>query len=174
MPTRNTGRQCGLDLARYADTVGYSGDEKRDIWPWRDWLIRSLAANKSYKDLSIEMLAGDLLPGATNDQRLATAFHRNTLSNNEGGTNDEEFRTIAVKDRLSTTINAWMGLDRPLAPNVIRTNTIRLAMSNTIRCWIFLTNLPTLTKGTNAPKLAVFPEPDPSVSQALQAQDRGP
>lgn len=99
-----------LDIARYADTCGYSGDEKRDIWPWRDWLIRSLQENKSYKDLSIEMLAGDLLPNATKDQQLATAFHRNTLANNEGGTNDEEFRTIAVKDRLSTTLNAWMGL----------------------------------------------------------------
>ncbi len=99
-----------LDLARYADTCGYSGDEKRDIWPWRDWLIRSLRDNKSYKDMSIEMLAGDMLENATRDQVLATAFHRNTLSNNEGGTNDEEFRTIAVKDRLSTTMNAWMGL----------------------------------------------------------------
>ncbi len=99
-----------LDLARYADTCGYSGDEKRDIWPWRDWLIRSLQENMSYQELSTEMLAGDLIPNASQDQQLATAFHRNTLSNNEGGTNDEEFRTIAVKDRLSTTLNAWMGL----------------------------------------------------------------
>lgn len=99
-----------LDIARYADTCGYSGDEKRDIWPWRDWLIRSLQSGKSYRDLSIEMLAGDLLPNATEEQKLATAFHRNTLANNEGGTDDEEFRVIAVKDRLSTTLNAWMGL----------------------------------------------------------------
>ncbi|MEM9412156.1 MAG: DUF1549 domain-containing protein, partial [Planctomycetota bacterium] len=99
-----------LDLARYADTCGYSGDETRDIWPWRDWLIKALQSEKSYKQISIEMLAGDMLPDATTDQVLATAFHRNTLSNNEGGTNDEEFRTIAIKDRLSTTLNAWMGL----------------------------------------------------------------
>lgn len=99
-----------LDIARYADTCGYSGDEKREIWPWRDWLIRSIQSGKSYRDLSIEMLAGDLLPNATIDQKLATAFHRNTLANNEGGTDDEEFRVIAVKDRLSTTLNAWMGL----------------------------------------------------------------
>jgi hypothetical protein len=99
-----------LDLARYADTCGYSGDEQRDIWPWRDWLIQSLESNQSYRDLSIEMLAGDLLPECTTDQRLATAFHRNTLANNEGGTDDEEFRTIAVKDRLSTILNVWMGL----------------------------------------------------------------
>ncbi|MEM9825705.1 MAG: PSD1 and planctomycete cytochrome C domain-containing protein [Planctomycetota bacterium] len=99
-----------LDIARYADTVGYAGDEKRNIWPWRDWLIQSLGQHKSYRELAIEMIAGDLLPAATLDQKLATAFHRNTLSNNEGGTNDEEFRTIAVKDRLSTTMNTWMGL----------------------------------------------------------------
>ena len=99
-----------MDLARYADTVGYSGDENRDIWPWRDWLIAAIASNQSYKDMSTEMIAGDLMPDATDDQILATAFHRNTLSNNEGGTDDEEFRVIAVKDRLSTTINTWMGL----------------------------------------------------------------
>ncbi|MCM2373416.1 PSD1 and planctomycete cytochrome C domain-containing protein [Aporhodopirellula aestuarii] len=99
-----------LDLARYADTVGYSGDEHRDMWPWRDWLIASILENKSYREMSIEMIAGDLLPDATIDQKLATAFHRNTLSNNEGGTNDEEFRTVAIKDRLSTTLNTWMGI----------------------------------------------------------------
>ena len=99
-----------LDIARYADTVGYSGDEYRDIWPWRDWLVRTINDNKTYKQFTTEMLAGDLLPNATEDQRLATGFHRNTLNNNEGGTNDEEFRVIAVKDRISTTVNAWMGL----------------------------------------------------------------
>jgi hypothetical protein len=99
-----------LDIARYADSQGYAGDENRTIWPWRDWLIQALRENKPYDQFSIEMLAGDLLPNPTADQKLATAFHRNTLNNNEGGTNNEEFRTIAIKDRLSTTINAWMGL----------------------------------------------------------------
>jgi len=99
-----------LDIARYADTVGYSGDEYRDIWPWRDWLIDAFNSNMPYDQFTIEQLAGDLLPNATENQILATAFHRNTLNNNEGGTSDEEFRTIAVKDRISTTVNAWMGL----------------------------------------------------------------
>lgn len=99
-----------LDLARYADSIGYSGDENRTIWPWRDWLIRSLNTNLPYDQFTTEMLAGDLLPNATQQQRLATAFHRNTLNNTEGGTDDEEFRTIAVKDRISTTVNVWMGL----------------------------------------------------------------
>jgi hypothetical protein len=99
-----------LDLGRYADTTGYAGDEDRTIWPWRDWLIRSLNQNKPFDQFTLEILAGDLLPDPTPDQRLATAFHRNTLNNNEGGTNDEEFRTIAVKDRVSTTMSTWMGL----------------------------------------------------------------
>ncbi len=99
-----------LDLARYADTVGYAGDEKRTIWPWRDWLIKALNRNQPYDEFTTELLAGDLLPQANAQQRLATAFHRNTLSNNEGGTNDEEFRTVAIKDRLSTTLSTWMGL----------------------------------------------------------------
>lgn len=99
-----------LDIARYADTVGYAGDEGRDIWPWRDWVIDAYNSNMPYDQFTTEQLAGDLLPNATESQILATAFHRNTLNNNEGGTSDEEFRTIAVKDRISTTVNAWMGL----------------------------------------------------------------
>ncbi|MDG2013122.1 MAG: PSD1 and planctomycete cytochrome C domain-containing protein [Pirellulaceae bacterium] len=99
-----------LDLARYADTVGYASDENRTIWPWRDWLIQSLNENKPFDLFTTEIIAGDLLPDPSTEQRLATAFHRNTLNNNEGGTNDEEFRTIAVKDRINTTFNTWMGL----------------------------------------------------------------
>ncbi len=99
-----------LDLARYADSVGYAGDEPRTIWPWRDWLIRSLNENQPFDQFTMEILAGDLLNEPTESQRLATAFHRNTLSNNEGGTNDEEFRTISIKDRSSTTASTWLGL----------------------------------------------------------------
>ena len=99
-----------LDLARYADSYGYASDEERTIWPWRDWAIAAFNQNMGYDQFTIEQLAGDLLPAATPAQQLATAFHRNTLNNTEGGTNDEEFRTIAVKDRINTTINVWMGL----------------------------------------------------------------
>lgn len=99
-----------LDLARYADTIGYAEDRNRSIWPWRDWVIRAFHENKPYDEFTIEQIAGDLLPDATSDQKLATAFHRNTLNNTEGGTSDEEFRVIAVKDRISTTVNVWMGL----------------------------------------------------------------
>ena len=99
-----------LDIARYADTIGYAEDKHRDIWPWRDWVIKAYNQNISFDQFTLEVLAGDLLPGATADQRLATAFHRNTPSNTEGGTNDEEFRTVAVKDRAGVTFNAWMGV----------------------------------------------------------------
>ena len=96
-----------LDLARYADTFGFENDPHRDIWPWRDWLIRSLNSDMPYDRFTVEQLAGDLLPAATPDQILATAFHRNTQTNTEGGTDDEEFRVAAVIDRVSTVWTTW-------------------------------------------------------------------
>ena len=99
-----------LDLARYADTTGYASDNERTIWRWRDWVIQAYNKNLPFDEFTRLQMAGDLLPDATSDALLATAFHRNTLNNTEGGTDDEEFRTIAVKDRASTTANVWMGL----------------------------------------------------------------
>lgn len=96
-----------LDLARYSDTYGFEKDPNRDIWPWRDWVIRAFNADMPYDQFTIEQLAGDLLPNATADQRLATAFHRNTQTNTEGGTDDEEFRVAAVIDRTKTTWTTW-------------------------------------------------------------------
>ncbi len=99
-----------LDLARYADTKGYEKDRHRDIWRFRDWVIDALNHDKPFDQFTIEQLAGDLLPGPTSDQLLATAFHRNTMTNDEGGTDNEEFRVAAVKDRVDTTMQVWMGL----------------------------------------------------------------
>ncbi|NQV22971.1 MAG: DUF1553 domain-containing protein [Rhodopirellula sp.] len=99
-----------LDLARYADTKGYEKDRHRDIWKFRDWVINALNQDMPYDQFTIEQLAGDLLPDATDQQRLATAFHRNTMTNDEGGTDNEEFRIAAVKDRVDTTMQVWMGL----------------------------------------------------------------
>ncbi|RYD32275.1 MAG: DUF1549 domain-containing protein, partial [Verrucomicrobiaceae bacterium] len=96
-----------LDLARYSDTYGFEKDPHRDIWPYRDWVIRAFNADMPYDEFTIDQLAGDLLPGATADQRLATAFHRNTQTNTEGGTDDEEFRIAAVIDRATTTWTTW-------------------------------------------------------------------
>lgn len=97
-----------LDLARYADTSGYEADPRRTMWPWRDWVISALNQNKPFDQFTIEQLAGDLLPEAGRDAKVATGFHRNTMTNNEGGTDDEEFRHEAVVDRVNTTMGAWM------------------------------------------------------------------
>jgi hypothetical protein len=99
-----------LDLGRYADTQGYEKDSGRDIWAWRDWVIDALNADMPYDQFAVRMLAGDMVPGATEADRLATAFHRNTLTNTEGGTDNEEFRMAAVFDRVSTTWQSFMGV----------------------------------------------------------------
>lgn len=98
-----------LDLARYADSAGYADDPLRTIWKYRDWVINAFNANMPFDQFTIEQLAGDLLPNPTTDQLVATAFHRNTMTNNEGGTSDEEFRNVAVVDRVNTTFTVWMG-----------------------------------------------------------------
>ena len=99
-----------LDLARYADSKGYGSDPLRTIWRYRDWVIDAYNRNLPFDQFTIEQLAGDLLPDARLDQQLATAFHRNTMTNTEGGTDDEEFRVAAVKDRTNTTGQVWLGL----------------------------------------------------------------
>jgi len=98
-----------LDLARYADSAGYADDPLRTIWAYRDYVIRSFNNNKPFDQFTIEQLAGDLLDDPTEEQLTGTAFHRNTMTNNEGGTNDEEFRNAAVVDRVNTTMAVWMG-----------------------------------------------------------------
>ena len=98
-----------LDLARYADTRGYEKDDRRSIWRWRDWVIDAFDKDLPFDRFTTLQLAGDLQPGATTDDVLATAFHRNTMNNDEGGTDDEEFRVAAVLDRVTTTFAVWMG-----------------------------------------------------------------
>ncbi|MEP3479277.1 MAG: DUF1553 domain-containing protein [Fuerstiella sp.] len=98
-----------LDLARYADSAGYADDPPRTIWAYRDWVIRSMNGNMPFDQFTREQIAGDLLPNPSEDQLTATAFHRNTLTNNEGGTQDEEFRAAAIVDRVNTTMAVWMG-----------------------------------------------------------------
>ncbi|MEP7143371.1 MAG: DUF1553 domain-containing protein [Ferruginibacter sp.] len=98
-----------MDLARYADSKGYERDDTRNIWKYRDWLIKAFNDDKPYDQFLTEQIAGDLLPDATDDDYIATAFHRNTMTNDEGGTDNEEFRTSAVIDRVNTTWQAIMG-----------------------------------------------------------------
>jgi hypothetical protein len=99
-----------LDLARYADTNGYEKDRPRSIWPYRDWVINSLNADMPFDRFTIEQLAGDLLPGATEEQKIATGFHRNTMLNEEGGIDPLEYRFYAVVDRVAVTGTTWLGL----------------------------------------------------------------
>ncbi len=98
-----------LDLARYADSSGYASDTPRTIWAYRDYVINSFNANKPFDQFTIELIAGDLLPNPTREQLTATAFHRNTMTNTEGGTTREEFRNAAIIDRVNTTMAVWMG-----------------------------------------------------------------
>ena len=99
-----------LDLARYADSRGYQKDILRPhIWKYRDWVIKAFNDDMPFDQFTVEQLAGDLIPNRTDDQLLATAFHRNTMTNDEGGTKDEEFRLAAVMDRINTTMELWQG-----------------------------------------------------------------
>jgi hypothetical protein len=107
------GERCArpwLDLARYADTKGYSGDPPRTIWLYRDWVIDAFNADMPFDQFTIEQLAGDLLAGARTEQLIATAFNRNTTTNTSPGDVDEEYRVRAVLDRVDTTMDVWMGL----------------------------------------------------------------
>ncbi|WP_162419120.1 DUF1553 domain-containing protein [Cyclobacterium roseum] len=98
-----------MDLARYADSKGYEADRPRKIWKYRDWLIQAFNDNMPYDQFVTEQLAGDLLPNPTDENYIATAFHRNTMNNDEGGTDNEEFRVAAVLDRVNTTWTVLQG-----------------------------------------------------------------
>jgi hypothetical protein len=98
-----------LDLARYADSRGYEKDERREMWRYRDWVIGAFQRDLPFDQFTLEQLAGDLMTTPTLEQRIATGFHRNTLVNEEGGTDPEEFRVAAVKDRVNTTAMIWLG-----------------------------------------------------------------
>ena len=109
----NYGERWGrwwLDQARYADSNGYSIDAPRQIWKYRDWVIDALNRDLPFDQFTIEQVAGDLLPNATDDQRVATGFHRNTQINQEGGIDPEQFRIDSVFDRVATTGTVWLGL----------------------------------------------------------------
>ncbi|MBO0800245.1 MAG: DUF1549 domain-containing protein, partial [Blastocatellia bacterium] len=99
-----------LDLARYADTHGYHIDSQRDMWPWRDWVINAFNRNMPYDQFTIEQLAGDLLPDATTEQKIASGFNRNNMINFEGGAVPEEYQNEYVVDRVETTSITWLGM----------------------------------------------------------------
>jgi hypothetical protein len=98
-----------LDLARYADTNGYEKDDRRSIWKYRDWVIDALNRDMPFDQFTIEQIAGDMLPGATTEQKIATGFHRNAMTNEEGGVDPDESMYEVLVDRVNTTATVWLG-----------------------------------------------------------------
>ena len=158
-----------LDLARYADSSGYADDPARTIWAYRDYVIRSFNANKPFDRFTIEQIAGDLLPDATDESRIATAFHRNTMTNNEGGTNDEEFRNAAVVDRVNTTMAVWMGTtiacaqchDHKYDP---------LSQADFFRLFAFFNNTQDADRGDEGPTIAVVSDQQKRIRGELEGE----
>ena len=99
-----------LDLARYADSNGYEADRRRTAWEYRDWLIRALNQDMSFREFTIEQIAGDMLPHPSRDQLIATGFNRNSMLNQEGGVDPEEYYWYSLVDRTNTTASVWLGL----------------------------------------------------------------
>lgn len=99
-----------LDIARYADTNGYQGDRTRTMWPWRDWVVAAFNSNMPYDQFTVEQLAGDMLSGASPQQKIATGFNRNHMINGEGGRIAEENRVEYIFDQVETTATTWLGL----------------------------------------------------------------
>jgi hypothetical protein len=158
-----------LDLGRYADSNGYAQDGMRNIWPWRDWTIRALNRNLAFDQFTVEQLAGDLLPSPTQDQLVATGFHRNTLTNEEGGTNDEEFRTAAVVDRVNTTFAVWMGLTMACA----QCHTHKydpLTQEEYFKVYAIFNQTADADRGDNSPNLNLLPAADQDKVQQLNAR----
>ncbi|MBL7649570.1 MAG: PSD1 domain-containing protein [Candidatus Hydrogenedentes bacterium] len=150
-----------LDLARFSDSAGYHVDAPRVMWPYREWVIRAFNQNMPFDQFTIEQIAGDLLPEATFAQKVATGFHRNTMFNEEGGIDQEEFRTKAVVDRVNTTMTTWMGTtmgcaechDHKYDP---------FTQKDFYQLYSFFNNVPELGGGTNqtrAPLMELPPEP---------------
>jgi hypothetical protein len=157
-----------LDLARYADSAGYADDPLRTAWPYRDYVIRAFNANKPFDQFTIEQIAGDLLPNPTEEQLVATAFHRNTMTNNEGGTQDEEFRNAAVVDRVNTTMAVWMGTSMACA----QCHTHKydpITNAEYFRMFAFLNNTEDADRKDEAPVLSVFSEEQKATRAQLDA-----
>ena len=99
-----------MDAARYGDTSVFHDDGPRDMWPWRDWVLNAYRDNKPFDEFTIEQIAGDLLPEASLEQKIASGFNRNHATTDEGGAIAEEFRVEYVIDRVKTTSNVWLGM----------------------------------------------------------------
>jgi mono/diheme cytochrome c family protein len=158
-----------LDLARYADSNGYQADVTRSIWPYRDWVITAFNQNMPFDQFTIEQLAGDLLPNATLAQRIATGFNRNSKVNDEGGGDDEEFRTKAVKDRVATTATTWLGLTMACAE--CHTHKYDpISIEEYYRFYAFFNQ--TADRGNSKESSVSLPVPPPPTQQRFEALHR--
>src|SRR5687768_2494659 len=158
-----------LDLARYADSKGYADDQPRSIWKYRDYVIDALNQNLPFDQFTIEQLAGDLLPNPTPAQVFATGFHRNTMNNTEGGTDDEEFRSAAIIDRVNTTMAVWMGTTMACA----QCHTHKydpLTQEEYFRLYAILNNTQDADRGDEFPTLAVLTEDQKAQKQQWEAE----
>ena len=158
-----------LDLARYADSQGYADDPPRVIWAYRDWVIRAFNDNMPFDRFTTEQLAGDLLPAPTDDQLIATAFHRNTQTNNEGGTNDEEYRNVAVVDRVNTTLAVWMGTTMACA-QCHHHKYDPISQEDYFRVFAILNNTQDADLGDDSPKMPLFSDEQKQQQRALESQ----
>jgi hypothetical protein len=158
-----------LDLARYADSAGYADDPLRTIWAYRDYVIRAFNGNKPFDRFTIEQLAGDLLPDASEEDRESTAFHRNTMTNNEGGTDDEEFRNAAIVDRVNTTMSVWMATSMACA-QCHHHKYDPLSQEEYFRLFAIFNNTADADRPDEAPVLKVFTEAQKQQRADLQAQ----
>ena len=129
--------QNWFDLARFADTSGYAADRTRNVWPYRDWVIKSINDNIPYDQFTVEQLAGDLLPGSTDDQKLATGFHRQAMQAKGNNPRKEEFRIKGIVDRINTTGRTWLGLTLECA-NVMIINMILSVRRNIMSSLLYL------------------------------------
>ncbi|MBM3851121.1 MAG: DUF1553 domain-containing protein [Verrucomicrobia bacterium] len=161
-----------LDLARYADSSGYADDPARTIWAYRDYVIRSFNANKPFDVFTLEQLAGDLLPNPTEEQMVATAFHRNTMTNNEGGTNDEEFRNVALVDRVNTTMAVWMGTTMACA-QCHNHKYDPITQEEYFRLFAILNNTADADRGDESPVMPLFTEEQKRTKARLEAEITG-
>ena len=161
--------QNWFDLARFADTSGYAADRTRNVWPYRDWVIKSINDNIPYDQFTVEQLAGDLLPGSTDDQKLATGFHRQAMQAKGNNPRKEEFRIKGIVDRINTTGRTWLGLtlecaechDHKYDP---------ISQKEYYELFAIFNNIPHLGTGfnTHGPKMKYLPDEDRSKVKDLQ------
>ena len=160
-----------FDLARFADTSGYAADRTRNVWPYRDWVIAAFNENMPFDRFSIDQLAGDLLPGATPEQRVASAFHRHAMQAKGNNPRKEEFRIKGIVDRLEATGRTWLGLTLECAECHDHKHD-PISQREYYELFAIFNNVPHLGSGydTHGPKMDFAPHDNSERAAALEAR----